>query len=358
MVKPNASSLYNSNFMGQQKPENVHGYGQNPISSSQGSFGMNRGMMESEGMGSQSHSMNSHLINQTNLSQSQPPIGQRNYQPFPHPGGYGGQQMGQEIASGLGGMGSGGMQNNYMGASQPSMIGMPMGMNPMTNGFKASQGEQTYEPGVPNQIIKNPDYLSELSLAPDVLREFDEKAQRCKQYKQTDVFAAILLKNEEDSIKIIEYLVKKGVSLTAIDTLQQTALFYAARDGKLKVLNMLLESGCNPNHKDQYGQTAIYYASRENKLDIAQRLIDAGADLNSEDMHQQTCLFYAAKQGNIDMCAKLIDHGSNLNHMDGKRQTALHWAQKSKRPETVDYLISRGASPINRKNERKRIGQK
>lgn len=117
---------------------------------------------------------------------------------------------------------------------------------------------------------------------------------------------------------------------------------------------MLLEAGCSPNHKDQYGQTAIYYAARENKLEIAQKLIDAGADLNNEDMHQQTCLFYAAKSGNIDMCAKLIDCGVNINHMDNKRQTALHWANRSKKMETVDYLISRGASPINRKTDRKR----
>lgn len=75
-------------------------------------------------------------------------------------------------------------------------------------------------------------------------------------------------------------------------------------------------------------------------------------------MHEQTALFYAAKQGNIDMCAKLIDAGANINHCDSKKQTALHWAQKSRRAETVDYLISRGASPISRKNDRKRTGTK
>lgn len=148
---------------------------------------------------------------------------------------------------------------------------------------------------------------------------------------------------------------KKGVSLTATDILDQTALFYASRDGRSKVIKLLLEAGCSPNHRDQYGQTPIYYAARENQLEIAQQLINAGADLNNEDMHQQTCLFYAARQGNIDMCAKLIDNGANINHTDNKKQTPLHWAQKSKKSETVDYLISRGASTINKRNDKKRV---
>lgn len=142
--------------------------------------------------------------------------------------------------------------------------------------------------------------------------------------------------------------------MTAKDILEQTALFYASRDGKLKVLSLLLEAGCDPNEKDQYGQTAIYYAARENHLEIAQKLIDSGADVNNTDMHQQTCLFYAANQGNIDMCAKLLDNRANINHIDNKRQTALSLAMKSKKSETVDYLISRGASITNRKNDRKR----
>lgn len=142
--------------------------------------------------------------------------------------------------------------------------------------------------------------------------------------------------------------------MTAVDTLDQTALFYACRDGKIGVVTFLIEKGCVVNHKDQYGQTCIYYAARENHMNVMQKLIAAGIDLNSEDMHQQTCLFYAAKQGHIDMCAELINSGANINHMDNKKQTALHWAQKSRKPETVDYLISRGASPIHRRNDRKR----
>jgi hypothetical protein len=192
------------------------------------------------------------------------------------------------------------MQHGYMQSNKPSLPSMQtVGMPPTAGGY---HGEKTYEPGSSSHLVIKPyEGHSDLPLVPDILREFEEKAAKCKQYKQTEVFAAILLKSEEDTLKVIDYLVKKGVSLTATDALDQTALFYAARDGKIRVISMLLEAGCSPNHKDQYGQTAIYYAARENQLEVAQKLIEAGADLNNEDMHQQTCLFYAAKSGNIDM---------------------------------------------------------
>lgn len=260
-----------------------------------------------------------------------------------------------------------GQAQNY---SQP-MIGTPqqmqnlppVGINTVGYSYNASGGEKTYEPGMPSQLNNSmpgaPSGIDKgLPLSPEVMKEFEEKSARGKQYKQTDVFPAILLKNEDDSIRVIKYLKEQGVDLKHVDTLEQTALFYAARDGKDKVVSFLLENGCNPNHRDTYGQTCIYYAAREDKMECAQKLIEAGADLNNEDMHQQTCLFYAAKQGNVDMCAKLIDNGANINHADGKRQTALHWAQKSRKAEMVDYLISRGASPISRKTEKKRQGTK
>lgn len=54
----------------------------------------------------------------------------------------------------------------------------------------------------------------------------------------------------------------------------------------------------------------------------------------------------------------MIDKGANINHTDNKKQTALHWAQKSRKADTVDFLITRGANPIARKNDKKRVTTK
>ena len=358
MGQQNTANTYNNNYVGQNQSNSQPSYGQNPMHSSQNNYSQERPSMGGDNSGSQSHGMGSGMMGQSNLSQNQPPIGQRSYQPYPNPSYGGNQHPGQSMGQSMGGMpntGSMGQSNmgNY-GQNQNSSM-PPVGMSSAPGTFQTSGGEKTYEPSMlaQNNASTN-SAIASLPVSDEVKREFEEKSARCKQYKQTDVFGAILLKNEEDAIQIINHLVKNGTSLTAADTLDQTALFYAARDGKKKIVDMLLEAGCNPNHRDQYGQTPIYYAARENQLDIAQKLLEKGSDVNNEDMHQQTCLFYAAKQGHIDMISKLIDAGANVNHVDNKKKTPLYWAQKSRRSETVDYLISKGASATSRKVEKKK----
>lgn len=55
---------------------------------------------------------------------------------------------------------------------------------------------------------------------------------------------------------------EKGVPATYTDILNQTVLYYIAREGKLNCVEYLVKLGCNVNHRDQYGQTPLYYAAR------------------------------------------------------------------------------------------------
>lgn len=209
-------------------------------------------------------SSGSQMMGHGPMQSNQPPIGQSGYQPYGQTYNQHMPSMGQD-----GGMNSG-MQRNYMqNTGMPNLP--PVGMNSVSHSF---QGEKTYEPsGMLGSHGMMHDAHGDIAdnnypLTPEGKREFAEKAARCKQYKQTDVFPAVLLKSEDDALKVIEHLKNKGVSLTATDTLEQTALFYAARDGKERIVDLLLENGCNPNHRDIYGQTAIYYAARENRLEV------------------------------------------------------------------------------------------
>lgn len=64
------------------------------------------------------------------------------------------------------------------------------------------------------------------------------------------------------SLKILQFFINKGVSPNYSDILNQTVLFYIAREGKINCVDYLVNLGCNVNHKDEYGQTPIYYAAR------------------------------------------------------------------------------------------------
>ena len=55
---------------------------------------------------------------------------------------------------------------------------------------------------------------------------------------------------------------EKGVDPTEVDRIQQTATYYAAREGKYLACKYLLDKGVDLNKMDYYQQTPIYYAAR------------------------------------------------------------------------------------------------
>lgn len=67
------------------------------------------------------------------------------------------------------------------------------------------------------------------------------------------MFYATLIKDDGQAARMIDYLVSKNVHSVALDYLSQTALFYAAREGKSALIELLISYGCPPNHVDAYG---------------------------------------------------------------------------------------------------------
>lgn len=177
MGQQNTSSSYNNNYMGQSQPN----YGQNQMPSSQGNHNYNNGHANNN-LGSQPQPMGSHMMGQSNSSQNQSSLNQRNFPSYPQPNYGGSQQMRQDMGQSLGGMGSGSMPQNYMGNNSSSMSNMPpIGMNSAPGTIKTSQGEATYEPGIPTQMhsagANNPLH-QDMPISPEVMREFEEKASR------------------------------------------------------------------------------------------------------------------------------------------------------------------------------------
>ena len=102
-------------------------------------------------------------------------------------------------------------------------------------------------------------------------------------YRHNAIFYATLIKDEAVSLKMVEYLLTQGVDPTVNDTLNQTALFYASREGKPSLLETLVARGCNPNHVDTYQQTPIFYGAREGHIEVCKKLVQYGADPDFED---------------------------------------------------------------------------
>ena len=162
-------------------------------------------------------------------------------------------------------------------------------------------------------------------------------------FRHTCLFYACLIPDPEMAYQVIKVFIERGVTPTYTDVLNQTVLYYAAREGKVKCAQYLLSLGSEANHRDQYGQTPLYYSAREGHYELTKMLLDAGSNVNNIDNNGQSALFYSAREGRRNICELLISYGIDINRQDNHKQTALHWAKKYNRTTVVDLFVAHGA---------------
>ena len=113
---------------------------------------------------------------------------------------------------------------------------------------------------------------------------------------QNSIFYAVSCPDEQKAVKMTKWLATKGCKIAMIDNIGQTALFYAARDGRLSLTQCLIELSVDINQVDAYGQTAFFYACREGNFEICRLLAECGTDVDLEDTTAgETPLYYAIK---------------------------------------------------------------
>lgn len=96
------------------------------------------------------------------------------------------------------------------------------------------------------------------------------------------------------SLACCQELARLGVSANLPDVHNQTALYYAAREGHYEVVEWLVkEGGCKINHCDRNGQTALFYSAREDMLECVTRMVgELGADPLLRDIYKKRARAY------------------------------------------------------------------
>lgn len=130
------------------------------------------------------------------------------------------------------------------------------------------------------------------------------------------------------------------------DKIQQTVIYYTAREGKFKTTEFLISKGVPLNEKDFYQQTPVYYASREGRLNIVKLLVENGSEVDIEDKFGQTCLFYAIREGHIEVVEYLIDlpNFTKIDKADKKGLTPYLFAIKHGKNAIAELLVSKGVN--------------
>ena len=68
------------------------------------------------------------------------------------------------------------------------------------------------------------------------------------------MFSTGLIKSDDQAVRMARALRDLGVKVDQADTLNQTPLYYAAREGKNQLIDLLVnEGGCKVNNVDTYG---------------------------------------------------------------------------------------------------------
>lgn len=60
-------------------------------------------------------------------------------------------------------------------------------------------------------------------------------------------------------------------------------------------MNEFIKLGANPNHKDSIGQTPLFYAARQGHLEVCKLLVENGCKINHKDIYKQTALVFAKR---------------------------------------------------------------
>lgn len=154
------------------------------------------------------------------------------------------------------------------------------------------------------------------------------------------------------AVEAMKLFVDLGVDPSQKDKINQTALYYAARESKFNCCKFLLEKRVPLNDKDLYQQTPIYYAAREGATNIIELFLNYGASINVEDKYGQTCIFYAIKYGHDEATEFLIKAGADLKRVDKKKLNLYLYSLKNNRPSIAEMLVRYGATAEDNTNKK------
>jgi Ankyrin repeats (3 copies) len=121
-----------------------------------------------------------------------------------------------------------------------------------------------------------------------------------------------------------------------------TDLMRAAEKWSSGRVRSLLTLGVDVNDENLIGETALSYAAREGRHDIFEILLGNGArvDLSFEGY---TPLHDAAAGGSVPIISHLIRSGLQVNSTNWMGLTPLWWAVSQGKVEAAEYLLAEGA---------------
>jgi len=121
-----------------------------------------------------------------------------------------------------------------------------------------------------------------------------------------------------------------------------TDLMRSAAKWSLERVRGLISHGADVNAENMIGETALSYAAREGRTDVFENLVVAGArtDVNFEG---HTLLHEAASGGSMPIISVLVRKGLEISAVDWMGLSPIWYAVSQGRAEAAEYFLAEGA---------------
>lgn len=165
--------------------------------------------------------------------------------------------------------------------------------------------------------------------------------------------------NSTETVELFKTLIEDcGAPVNFLDTVMaQNVMFYAAKGGDLAWCKYLHSKGCKANLFDIHNQTALFYAAREGQTEVVEWLITAGeCNINHIDRNGQTALFYAAREDQVGCVMAMVNTlGADPLLRDLYKKRARGYLKSTVQKRTFDFLseVERLRDPSSHASNRK-----
>jgi len=121
----------------------------------------------------------------------------------------------------------------------------------------------------------------------------------------------LLLATLNNDMAQVIRLLDTGVDPDFFDVNRNTALIYAARDGRTEIAEMLLKAGASPGWIDGEKVTPLILGSYKNHIAIVKLLLARNVSRTHRDKWGRAALDYAKRRGTDDPVYKLLKQSEN-----------------------------------------------